>query len=376
MAHSDVLIDRARRQAGLSDFGPDGWQEGLERLSSALHSDIEDSQSIATIEDLIVGRLLRRLRIQEWSKAHPAEMNQPVEGPLVILGLPRTGTTALHYLLALDPQFRYARKWELEDPIPPPETATEGQDRRRPGGPRRPSGPPRLDVQHVSAADGPTEDRRIHELAFNDSEGVLPVPSFTRWWRSSDHSPAMAFHERVLLLLHSRRPPRRWLLKDPLYLFQLKEFSAQYPAARFIVTHRDPVSVLPSTCSVIESSRRLRLPEWNSDPLELGREALDFLPDAVRQAAAARTSIGEDRFLDVAQDDLARNAAGTAHRIYEFAGLKLSQDTGTAMAKWARDNQPGSRGEHRYRAEDYGLTPDAIRSAFAGYLDQFGRFCV
>ncbi len=370
MAHPDVLLNQASRVAGLSDFGPDGWQEGLDRLSRALHSDIGDAPSIATIEDLIVARLVRRLRIQDWWKAHPAERNQPVEGPLVILGLPRTGTTALHYLLAIDPQFRYARKWELEDPIPPPDAVTESQDRRRPGG------PPRRDVQHVSSADGPTEDRRIHELAFNDSEGVLPVPSFTRWWRSSNHGPAMAFHERVLRLLHSRRPPHRWLLKDPLYLFQLEEFSAQYPAARFVVTHRDPVSVLPSTCSVIESSRRLRLPDWNSDPVQLGREALDFFPDAVRQAAAARSSVGEDRFLDVAQHELAGNAARTADRIYEFAGLKLSDDTRTAMAKWASDNQPGSRGEHRYRAEDYGLSPDAIRSAFADYLDQFGRFCV
>jgi Sulfotransferase family len=368
--HPGVLIDGARRLAGLSDFGPDGWEEGLERLSRALYSDIGDPESIATIEDLIVARLLRRLRIQEWWKTHPAEVNQPVEGPLVILGLPRTGTTALHYLLALDPQFRYARKWELEDPIPPPEVATESQDRRRP------SDPSRGDVQHVSSVDGPTEDRRIHELAFNDSEGVLPVPSFTKWWRSSDHGPAMAFHERVLRLLHSRRPPHRWVLKDPLYLFQLQEFSTQYPAARFVVTHRDPVSVLPSTCSVIESSRRLRLPGWNSDPLELGREALDFFPDAVRQAAAARTSIGEDRFLDVAQHDLAADAAATADRIYEFAGLTLSSDTRTAMAMWASDNEPGSRGEHRYRAEDYGLTPDSIRSAFGDYLDRFGRFCI
>jgi hypothetical protein len=363
-------MDRSRRLTGLSDFGPDGWQEGLERLSGALRSDIRDSRAIATIEDLIVARLAGRLRIQEWWKAHPTEMDRPVEGPLVILGLPRTGTTALHYLLALDPQFRYARKWELEDPIPPPDAATESQDRRRP------SGPPGRDVQHVSSADGPTEDRRIHELAFNDSEGVLPVPSFTSWWRSSSHGPAMAFHERVLRLLHSRRPPYRWLLKDPLYLFQLKEFSTQYPGARFLVTHRDPVSVLPSTCSVIESSRRLRLPDWNSDPMELGREALDFFPDAVRQGMDARTSIGEDRFLDVAQHELASDAARTAARIYEFAGLTMSPDTRTAMAKWASDNEPGSRGEHRYRAEDYGLTPGAIRSAFADYLDRFGPFCV
>ncbi len=370
MVQSGDLIAKARVSTGLSDFGLDGWQQGLERLVGAVETDIGDDAAVAAVEDLIVTRLVKRLEIEEWCKVHSAEMERPIEGPLVILGMPRTGTTALHHLLALDPQFRFARKWELDQPIPPPELDTDVSD------PRRLSVSPERNVQHVSTVDGPTEDRRIHELAFNDNEGVLPVPSFTKWWRTSDHSAAMAFHERVLRLLHSRRPPSRWLLKDPLYLFQLREFSAQYPTTRFVVTHRDPVSVLPSTCSVIISSRRLRLPDWKTDPVELGREVLDFFPDGVRQAALARAAVGEDRFLDVSQRDLETDAVRTAERIYEFAGLELSDQVKAAMGSWAVENKPGSRGEHRYSPEDYGLTPKDIRRAFAEYMDQFGQYCV
>jgi hypothetical protein len=359
---------KAQERTGLSDFGLDGWQQGLDRLVGALGTDVGDPAAVAAIEDLIVNRLVKRLEIQEWWQTHPAEVDRPIEGPLVILGMPRTGTTALHHLLAIDPKLRFARKWELDQPIPPPESDTEVQD------PRRLSVSPQRSVQHVSTVDGPTEDRRIHELAFNDNEGVLPVPSFTKWWRTSDHSAAMAFHARVLGILHSRRPPSRWLLKDPLYLFQLREFSAQYPDARFVVTHRDPVSVIPSTCSVILSSRRLRLADWKSDPIELGREALDFFPDGVRQAAVARAALGEDRFLDVSQRDLETDAVRTAERIYEFAGLQLSGQVRAAMGSWAAENKPGSRGEHRYSPEEYGLTPEDIRVAFADYLDQFGRY--
>jgi hypothetical protein len=369
MAGTDVLIERARDLTGLGDFGPDGWREGLEHLVAAVASDIGDPESVAAVEELVVARLAKRLRVQNWWVEHQGEMGQGVDGPLVIVGLPRTGTTALHHLLAVDRQFRYARKWELDDPIPPPEHSTEEQD------PRRPVSPPRPDVQHVTSVDGPTEDRRIHELAFNDNEGVLPVPSFTRWWRTSDHRPAMVFHERVLRILHSRRPPHRWLLKDPLYLFQLAEFSAQYPKAKFVMTHRDPVAVLPSTCSVIVTLRRLRLPNWRSDPEELGKEALEFFPDGVRQAVAARDALGGAGFLDVGQHELERDPVGTAERVYEFAGLRLSDDTRAAMAAWATANEKGARGEHRYEPEDYGLTRQSIRSAFADYLDRYSAYC-
>jgi hypothetical protein len=203
----------------------------------------------------------------------------------------------MHHLLALDPQFRYLRSWEVRDPVPPPVAATEHED------PRRPSGPPRVDVRHIVAVDGPAEDWPLHALAFDHAELTLPVPSHTAWWRRRDHSSLCPYVDRVLRLLHSRRPPHRWLLKMPAYVFLLPEVAAQHPDARFVMTHRDPVVAIASTCSTVAASRAQRTPTWSPGPT-FGRELLDHWAEGLRQALAARQALGERRFVDVVQHEL------------------------------------------------------------------------
>lgn len=366
----ELLAERACALAGLSDFGPEGWRDGLERLVDAVRTDIgADRETVDRIEALIIGRLKKRLRVEGWYSAHGAEAARPVRGPLIIVGLPRTGTTALHHLLALDPQFRYLRKWEVDDPVPPPGLASEEDDPRLP----RSAGQP--DEQHIRRLDGPVEDGALYEMSFHHSEAVLPVPSYTRAWRTADHAAGFEYHERVLRLLHSHRPPDFWLLKFPNYLFQLQEIAAQYPDAKFVMTHRDPVAVVPSTCSVIVSSRTRRLPAWSTDREALGPEVLEHLTAGVRRGRAGRSALGDDRFLDVGQPELETDPVAIAQRVYEFAGLELSDEVRTVMKGWAGENQRGSSGRHDYTAEEFGLSSERIADAFAGYLEEFGTYC-
>jgi hypothetical protein len=368
-ATPEELLDRARERTGLHDFGPDGWQDGFEHLVAAIPIDLGDDPAAATrIETIVVERLVHRLRVEAWYSEHEPEASaHPVEGPLMILGTGRSGTTALHYLLAIDPQFRYPRKWEVVDPVPPPELATELDDPRRPV-------ESTANVQHIATVDGPAEDRRIHELSFHESPQVLGVPTYVQHWRMADHSAAFPYHERILRLLHSRRPPYRWLLKSPESLYTLPPLAAQYPDARFVMTHRDPRKVIPSACSVIAEHTRMRLPDWTPDP-EFGHETLEHLLGGVRRAMAARPAIGDDRFLDIGQPELVADPVGVAERIYDFAGLQLTDDVRDAMAHWAGENEVGSRGRHRYSAEEFGLTSEEIGAAFADYLDRFGTYC-
>jgi len=368
IASPDTLVDRARQRTGLDDLGPDGWQEGLERLVTAAAADLAgDEDARAWLEATIDERLTTRLQVEQWYREQ-AEAPPPVDDLLVITGLPRTGTTALHYLLALDPTFRHLRGWELKPVVPPPELATEADDPRRPS---ERSG----SAQHIATVDGPVEDGRIHALAFRNGELVLPLPSYSAWWRSADHRSAFTYHERILRLLHSSRPPTTWLLKSPQYVYQLADMSGQYPQARFVVTHRDLAAVVPSTCSVVLASRQTRLPGRTPDPVAFGRSLLDHWAEGVERMIAARAVLGEDRFLDVSQAELESDPSGTAERVFAFAGRPLTDEVRAAIERWSAGNRRGARGEHRYRADEFGLTEADINVAFAPYLERYGDLC-
>lgn len=366
-ATAPELIERATTATGLNDFGPDGWREGLDRLVEALAVDVADDGAAARAEDILVDKLATRLCIEAWYTEHGDEAARPVEGPLVIVGLPRTATTAVHYLLALDPQLRYLRAWEQRRPLPPPDLATEADDPRRVA--------VEASTMHIRTVDGPAEDGPIHMLDLRSSHG-LPLPTYMDWWRANRHPTAIAYQDRVLRLLHSHRPPHHWLLKYPNYAYQLDELLGQWPDARFVWTHRDPRQVIPSTCSVTVDGYRRRLPGWEPEDWSVfGHEQLDRFAEAARRAMASRDRIGEDRFLDISQEDMAADAVGVAERIHAFAGLTLDDPTRSTMAAWAADNAKGSRGEHRYDAAQYGLTDDEILDAFGPYLERHGEHC-
>jgi hypothetical protein len=368
---TDELLDRAMQRTGLSDFGPDGWQEGFHALVSAIPIDLGDhDDQVRRIEDIVVARLVNRLRIEGWYADHGDEAAaHEIEGPLMVLGTGRSGTTATHYLLAVDPQFRYLRKWETADPVPPPVLGEEQDD------PRRGSQPVLDNAQHIATVDGPTEDRKVHELSFRESGNVIGLPSYVEWWRHADHTAKFPYHERVLRLLQSHRPPYYWLLKSPDDMINLLPLAEHYPNAKFVMTHRDPVKVIPSACSVTIEHTRQRLPDFTYDPAEYGRETLERFHDSMARATQARAVIGEDRFIDVGQPELNADPIGIAERVYDFAGLELDDSVRDAMVTWSEEHRAGSRGEHTYSAEEFGLTDDQIRDTFADYLDRFGEYC-
>jgi hypothetical protein len=365
-----TLVERATAATRLSDFGSEGWQLGLEHLVDAVERDLgEEASAVIVVENIMVGRLQSRLQIEKWYAEQGDNGPPPLEGPLVIVGLPRTATTALHYLLSVDPQFRYPRQWEMAAPVPPPDPVRRLEDPRRAAVASR-----RTDVRHISSIDGPTEDGFIHALHFGGQELGLPVPTYSAWWRAADLAGTFAYQERVLRLLHSHWPPHRWLLKAPAYLFHLPEMSRQYPNVRFVMTHRDPVQAMPSACSVVRDARQSVLPEVEQNPAALGREMVAHFAEGVQRAMEARATIGEDRFLDVSQEQVERDPVGTAERIYRFAGLGLTDDVKAAMGEWAAGNRRGSRGAHHYTAEEFGLTSNGVYAEFADYCRRFAPY--
>ena len=376
MFDADDLVAAAVAEAGADDFGGSTFREGLNRLCDALAAEAELTAMGESILEMRLRRLLvNRLRIEWTYRDHPEIGEEEVVGPLFIIGLPRTGTTALSQLLALDPQIRSLRLWESNDPVPPPEFATQDTDDRivdtEKGLQAMDAVFPRMKSLYFQTATGPTECQDLlgMEMRTAHFDGMAHVPSYTAWVTGCDMTPAYDYHRRVLQLLQWHCPPTLWHLKTPVHLAALDQVLRVYPHARFLWTHRDPADVLGSVCSLIAYTR-----SWVSERDEtptIGEEQLSIWGNAVRRGLDFRDAIGEDRFADIDFGELNRDPLGTVTDAYEQVGLKLGDDARRRMLAWSGQHGRGSHGSHEYDVGEFGLAPGDVRDRFQFYLERF-----
>jgi hypothetical protein len=370
---ADELEDGARAATGLDDFGSPYYREGLERTVDALNNEAELSEIGNVIQHATISNaLIQRLKVEDTYAQHPEIDDEVVGGPVFVIGLPRTGTTALSQLVAADPQFRSLRMWESQAPTPPPETATQDSDPRiaqaEEGLRMLDEMFPLMKTMHNSEATAATECQDLMGMSFRTFhfDGAVRVPSYLDWLMHCDMRETYTFHRRVLKLLQWHCPPTLWHLKTPVHMFALDALIGAYPNAKFLWSHRDPAKVMGSVCSLIQYVR-----SWSSDrndPEELGAEQLDSWAEAVRRAMDFRQRLGDSRFADVAFADLQHDPVGTLRAGYASLGLTFSDDSERAVEQWADEHKPGSRGAHDYELSDYGLTPERVREQFADYL--------
>jgi hypothetical protein len=376
MLTAHQLVAEAVEQTGLDDFGHESFGDGLDVLTEALAADAD----LTALGEDILGLRLRmllanRLRIEGVHRMHPDIAAQVVEGPLVIIGLPRTGTTALSQLLTADPQIRSLRLWESSDPVPPPESATEDTDPRieetSRGLEAMYSAFPRMKSMYLQTATGATECQDLLGMEFRTAhfDGMAHVPRYTDWVTNCDMAPAYRYHRRVLQLLQWRCPPRLWHLKTPVHMLALDRLLETYPDARFLWTHRDPAEVLGSVCSLISYTR-----SWVSDRVDadLGEKQIELWSEALVRAMAFRQATGEERFADIGFADLNADPVGAIGRAYAHLGLSLSDDGRRRMSALAIANPRGAHGVHEYALEDFGIDRQEVKQRFAFYVDRFG----
>ena len=289
----------------------------------------------------LTGYLCERLRIEGWYRQNPEIAAQEIGGPILITGLPRTGTTALSHLLAADPDTRSLEMWESQQPTPPPEAATYTTDPRIAAADAR-NAPLRNDPDfrrmYDATATSPTENIDLLGQHFRTQhfEGMARVPSYIRWWLGCDMVPAYRHHERVLKLLQWRCPPTRWHLKSPPDLCCLDAFVTVYPRARIVWTHRDPAKVLASVCKLIWIIRRAQSDHVDVDAL--GREQLALWSEAVRRGLAVRRRIGEACFADVFMHDLVARPIDTVAALYDRVGWPFTAAAERRMRAWSADH--------------------------------------
>jgi sulfotransferase family protein len=369
------LVAAATEQTGLEDFGGDEFRLGLEILTGSLATEADLTDLGVEILGLRLRMLLtNRLHIEDAYRQHPAIADQVVEGPLVIIGLPRTGTTALSQLVSADPQIRSLRLWESSNPVPPPESATQDTDPRiedtAQGLEAMYTAFPKMKSMYFQTATGATECQDLLGMTFRTAhfDGMAHVPRYTDWVENCDMAPAYRYHRRVLQLLQWRCPPRLWHLKTPVHMLALGQLLDAYPDAKFLWTHRDPAAVLGSVCSLIAYTR-----SWVSDRVDadLGQRQIELWAEALRRAMAFRRDAGEERFADIRFGDLNADPVGTVERAYDRLGLTLGGEGSRRMAAWAAEHPPGAHGVHAYSLEEFDVDRNDVRERFSFYLEHF-----
>ncbi len=369
----DELEDGARAATGLHDFGSAYYRDGLERTVDALSCEAELNDMGRVIQHATISNaLIQRLKVEHTYAEHPQIDDEVVSGPVFVIGLPRTGTTALSQLVAADPQFRSLRMWESQAPTPPPEAETQHTDPRiaqAEAGLRMLHDMfPLMKTLYNSEATAPTECQDLMGMSFRTFhfDGVVRVPSYLAWLMNCDMRETYTYHRRVLKLLQWHCPPTLWHLKTPVHMFALDALVEAYPNAKFMWCHRDPAKVMGSVCSLIRYVR-----SWSSDRddrPELGAEQLNCWAEGISRAMDFRRRAGDDRFCDVSFADLQNDPVGTLARSYASLGLTFTDASARAVRHWARGHEPGSRGAHDYELADYGLTPEGVRERFTPYL--------
>ena len=375
-----ALLAGARERAGSDDYGPDAaaMHEALAVLVRSANEEAALSEQGEAVFAGMIGSLLtRRLQVEQWYAAHPEIADQQIESVLFGLGLPRTGSTALSYLLAQDPAVRNLRVWEASQPTPPPELGTEATDPRFLAAQEMMHGlgdmPSELKSMLPSSPDGPSECLELMKLTFRCDQlnVVAQTPSYGDWVHGCDYGPAYRYHERVLKLLQWRRPPNRWRLKSPAHMFGIDDLDAVYPDAKFVITHRDVTKVIPSVASV--ETAVVRMYTGTADPLYFGKHCEEAWDIALRRFIAFRDRVGEERFYDIAFDDLQTDPIGSVRGLYEWLGEDLPPATVAAMQAWwdASQGDRGTGGGHRYSPEEFGLDAAELQQRFAYYAERF-----
>lgn len=374
----DEVISQAYAMADL-DGSPDiGFRSNLELLVDCLNREASLTEKAAgKVQTQLAEPLRNQLEVADWVERYPEIRNEQIERPILLTGLPRSGTTYFQYLFDPEPSMRMLRYWEGQRPCPPPGLAPDTiEDRiadcaaekaQAKGDPVR----AKIAQIHLSDADGPEECLKILDQTFANVGHLwtYSVPSyFARCLDTVDLRATYEHYKLVLQLLQWRGARKRWFLKWPCHLVALDEILDVFPDASFVVTHRDPVQALASNCSLAAILRRGT--STSVDPEMIGQQMKRMIHTYLERLVEFDRRHGEkiahvDYTMAVNEPERAMAMA------LDSLGIEMTPGFAKAIAAWRRENPPGKRGTHHYSLEDYGLDGDAVAAEYAFYIDRF-----
>jgi Sulfotransferase family len=370
-----ALMDQARAATGLDDFGDGDFIEPLDVLVASLESDAGlDARSRGAAEGTLIGLLVKRLRLVEDRRSHPAIAEEKITAPVFIVGLPRTGSTHLHALLGQVEGVRTPLFWEMTLPSPPPEAATAATDPRIAEVQAMVDRlPPELLVRHPIAPTRPEQCNMLNDWSFLHQAlmASYEIPSYWNYLLDADYRPAFEAHRRMLQHLQWHNPGR-WVLKYPKHLMALDVLIEAYPDAGLVWTHRDPGVVVPSVVSFTGYMRASGGTRF--DQVRFGREWAALEEMVLRRGMAVRAELPDagERIIDVSYQSIMQDPVGTVAAIAQRFAIPFTAASKDRVQAFVDAHPKSEHGQHRYRPEDFGLDADRLRRRFGFYIRHFG----
>jgi hypothetical protein len=373
------MLDEAIAATGYDDFGNPEFLTNMERHLASI-----DEEGRVTANGLKAtaaqhGLALRALlHAQAGFKARPDALARPIVRPLIIAGIPRSGTTALHRLLSIDPQFQGYEHWLTRAPMPRPPrevwASLKPYQEAKAGLDAVVAAAPEMLNEHMHEVDAVEESLFLLAATFcsNHFPEQWHVPSYDAWYRAADEVPSYLWLADCHRLIGADTPGKRWLIKNPTDIFSIRAVLTAFPDAMIVQTHRDPVEAVPSLVNLLANVRRM-YEEENFDPELLIRRDAEFWELATRRVESAKAREPQ-RFLDVDFRDFTGNQMATIHRIYSHFGLYLDAAVEDEMRRWLvanpRRETPG--GGPRHRAEQFGMASGELAEIFGDYRRKYG----
>jgi hypothetical protein len=370
------VVASATKAAGSDDLGDDSYREPLAVFLDSCEKEAElTTFGRILITKMLAAALTNRIALHRWSLQHPDVLDERIDSPWIIIGLPRTGTSVLSMLLGLDPVARPLLQWEAAHPIPPPTLAEADEDPRIAQTAKELDGlmklNPPLKAMHPFGATLAQEcvSLFMYDVRTLALETQAHVPSYARWLEQADMAPAYAQHRLALQTLQSRQPTERWVLKTPNHLWHLEALLAAYPDARIIWTHRDPGPVVTSLASLANAGQRPLTKRSDPRPTanEWKRKCLFALGSAV--AFDEKSEAGWCQHLHY--DSLMADPVGTVRDLYHSFGEDVGDLHARRMDAFLDHRPKDVFGRHHYEPGDFGWTYAGLAEEFQSYTERY-----
>ncbi|BBZ65226.1 sulfotransferase [Mycolicibacterium insubricum] len=374
---ADGLHEAATAQTGLTDFGEQDYRERMSLLLQAFEEIPHFTAFGRTYAfSLMLTFLKGRLRVIDHLKRHPEIFDIDIAAPMIIAGLPRTGTTHLHSMLAADPALRALPYWEAQEPLPPPgEEGTIEPRRRRTGEALNISNTlmPYFQLMHEMTTDHIHEDigLMVQDFASGFFTTLTHLPRWSDYLRDHDQTPGYQFLRMMLQVLAHQDGgvPRRWVLKSPQHLEQFVPIMNVFPDATMIITHRDPVDVSVSMATMMTYTMRMSV-----DVVDVQTVAsywIGRIDEMLSACLRDHDKLPAERTIDVRFDEFMADDLAMVQRVWDVAGYSPDARSRRAVADYLAGHTRGRLGSVDYRPADLGLDREELRARFSPYVERF-----